>query len=44
MSEAVAPEGPAISVDGVGKRFRRYREKPNSLKERPRAQGSIRGL
>jgi ABC-2 type transport system ATP-binding protein len=25
---------PAISVDGVGKRFKRYRERPTSLKER----------
>lgn len=26
--------GPAIAVTGVGKRFRRYRERPTSLKER----------
>ena len=35
MSETpVIGEPPVIEVDGVSKRFRRYRNRPTSLKER----------
>ena len=31
---AVAPGTSAVLIDGVGKRFKRYREKPSTIKER----------